>query len=278
MFRLTIKGLWAHKLRFALTGLAVVLGVAFMAGHHGAHRHDGQDLRRLFATSNAGIDVVVQQPRDRRRRVRRAPASGCRRRRSTPSGPSTASTAAAGSIQGFAQLVEAPTARSSVTRRPRRAPSAPTGSPSPTLNPFTIVDGRRAPTAADEVVLDRRHRRATTTGPSATRSPCSPRVEPHDVHPRRAPPPTASSTACPASTLVAVDDADGAAAVRRARRTTTTVAVAAADGVDEQPSSPIGVDLDDLGAGTFEVLTGEADTAAKQDQFQEDLSASSTPS
>ena len=32
MFRLTIKGLWAHKLRFALTGLAVVLGVAFMAG------------------------------------------------------------------------------------------------------------------------------------------------------------------------------------------------------------------------------------------------------
>src|ERR687889_28575 len=32
MFSLTIKGLWAHKLRYALTGLAVVLGVAFMAG------------------------------------------------------------------------------------------------------------------------------------------------------------------------------------------------------------------------------------------------------
>ena len=32
MFSLTLKGLWAHKLRYALTGLAVVLGVAFMAG------------------------------------------------------------------------------------------------------------------------------------------------------------------------------------------------------------------------------------------------------
>ena len=32
MFTLTIKGLWAHKLRYALTSLAIVLGVAFMAG------------------------------------------------------------------------------------------------------------------------------------------------------------------------------------------------------------------------------------------------------
>jgi putative ABC transport system permease protein len=32
MLNLTLKGLWAHKLRYALTGLAVVLGVAFMAG------------------------------------------------------------------------------------------------------------------------------------------------------------------------------------------------------------------------------------------------------
>src|SRR5215204_2367584 len=32
MFRLTRKELWAHKLRFALTGLAVVLGVGFLSG------------------------------------------------------------------------------------------------------------------------------------------------------------------------------------------------------------------------------------------------------
>ena len=32
MGRVTIKGLLAHKLRFALTALAVILGVAFMSG------------------------------------------------------------------------------------------------------------------------------------------------------------------------------------------------------------------------------------------------------
>ena len=30
MTSLTLRGLWAHKLRFALTGLAVVLGVAWV--------------------------------------------------------------------------------------------------------------------------------------------------------------------------------------------------------------------------------------------------------
>ncbi len=32
MFRVTIKGLLAHKLRLALTALAIVLGVTFIAG------------------------------------------------------------------------------------------------------------------------------------------------------------------------------------------------------------------------------------------------------
>src|SRR5476651_565684 len=32
MWRLTIKGLLAHKLRLALTGLAIVLGVTFVSG------------------------------------------------------------------------------------------------------------------------------------------------------------------------------------------------------------------------------------------------------
>ena len=32
MWKVTIKGLLAHKLRLALTGLAIVLGVTFIAG------------------------------------------------------------------------------------------------------------------------------------------------------------------------------------------------------------------------------------------------------
>ena len=63
MFRLTIKNLWAHKVRFALTGVAVVLGVAFMAGTMVLTDTMGKTFDNMFATSNAGTDVVVQQPK-----------------------------------------------------------------------------------------------------------------------------------------------------------------------------------------------------------------------
>ena len=61
MFNLTRKGLWAHKVRFLLTGLAVVLGVAFMAGTMILTDTMGKTFDGLFATSNEGIDVVVHR-------------------------------------------------------------------------------------------------------------------------------------------------------------------------------------------------------------------------
>src|SRR5439155_390784 len=59
MFKLTSKGLWSHKVRFLLTGLAVVLGVSFMAGTMILTDTMGKTFDGLFATSNQGIDVVV---------------------------------------------------------------------------------------------------------------------------------------------------------------------------------------------------------------------------
>ena len=61
MFNLTRKGLWAHKVRFVLTGLAVVLGVAFMAGTMILTDTMGKTFDGLFATANEGIDVVVHR-------------------------------------------------------------------------------------------------------------------------------------------------------------------------------------------------------------------------
>ena len=90
MFRLTIKGLWAHKLRFALTGLAVVLGVAFMAGTMILTDTMGKTFDNLVSTTNEGIDARASQ-RGRRRRVRRVPGAHRRVGRSTRSAPSTAS-------------------------------------------------------------------------------------------------------------------------------------------------------------------------------------------
>ena len=59
MFSLTLKGLLAHKLRFALTGVAVILGVAFMAGTLVLTDTVGKSFDDLFKTNNQGIDAVV---------------------------------------------------------------------------------------------------------------------------------------------------------------------------------------------------------------------------
>src|SRR6185503_20313828 len=105
MFSLTIKGLWAHKLRFALTGLAVVLGVAFMAGTMILTDTMEETFDGLFETNNAGIDVVVQRPTaidgefaEARERVDESTLEVV--------GTVDGVEAVAGSIQGFAQLVD----------------------------------------------------------------------------------------------------------------------------------------------------------------------------
>src|SRR5687768_14760159 len=61
MFNLTRKGLWAHKVRFLLTGLAVILGVSFMAGTTILTDTMGKTFDGLFASANEEIDVVVHR-------------------------------------------------------------------------------------------------------------------------------------------------------------------------------------------------------------------------
>ena len=61
MFKLTVKGLWAHKLRYALTGLAVVLGVAFMAGTMVLTDTMKSTFDGVIAGANEGTDVIVQR-------------------------------------------------------------------------------------------------------------------------------------------------------------------------------------------------------------------------
>src|SRR5689334_5634692 len=60
MFTLTIKGLWAHKVRYALTSLAIVLGVAFMAGTMVLTDSMQQAFDRVFVSANHGTDVIVR--------------------------------------------------------------------------------------------------------------------------------------------------------------------------------------------------------------------------
>ena len=60
MRRVTIKGLLAHKLRFALTALAVMLGVAFMSGTMVLTDTISRTFDNLFADVNRGTDAYVR--------------------------------------------------------------------------------------------------------------------------------------------------------------------------------------------------------------------------
>ena len=60
MWRATIKGLLAHKVRLALTALAVVLGVAFVSGTYILTDTMSKAFDSLFQTVNEGVAVVVQ--------------------------------------------------------------------------------------------------------------------------------------------------------------------------------------------------------------------------
>ncbi len=73
MFKATLKSLAAHKVRLALTGLAIVLGVSFMAGTFVLTDTVKHSFDNLFKQVNANVDVVVQgraPVRDRRHQQR----------------------------------------------------------------------------------------------------------------------------------------------------------------------------------------------------------------
>lgn len=60
MFRTTLKSLAAHKLRLALTAVAIVLGVAFMAGTFVLTDTVKHTFDSLFAQTAIGKDVIVR--------------------------------------------------------------------------------------------------------------------------------------------------------------------------------------------------------------------------
>src|SRR6266581_923679 len=60
MWNATIKGLLSHKLRLALTALAIVLGVSFVSGTYVLTDTMNATFSQLFKDTTKGIDVVAQ--------------------------------------------------------------------------------------------------------------------------------------------------------------------------------------------------------------------------
>src|SRR5258708_469341 len=60
MWKATIRGVVARKVRLMLTALAVVLGVAFLSGIYVLTDTVNRSFRSLFDSSLAHVDLVVQ--------------------------------------------------------------------------------------------------------------------------------------------------------------------------------------------------------------------------
>ncbi|MDQ1446530.1 MAG: putative transport system permease protein, partial [Acidimicrobiaceae bacterium] len=152
MWKTTISGLLANKLRFALTGIAILLGVAFMAGTLILTATVKASFDSLFTDVNKGTDAVV-----RTKGAIDSSFGGSERGRvpaavldSVQSAPGVAH--AEGFVQGFAQLVDK---KGKAMGNPDQgAPTLGLSWPeTPALNAFHLVAGR-APTAPDDVVID----------------------------------------------------------------------------------------------------------------------------
>ncbi|HEX9236354.1 MAG TPA: ABC transporter permease, partial [Actinomycetota bacterium] len=154
MWRATIKGLLAHKLRLGLTALAVVLGVSFISGTYILTDTMNKAFDNLFQQVNKGVAVAVSGvPKfkstgpggDQAGSAERVPASLLDVIKKVP-GVRTAE----GSLAGYAQLVGkdgkaittggAPTFGVSVIRDPE-------------LSGVTVRQGR-LPDRAGEIVVD----------------------------------------------------------------------------------------------------------------------------
>ena len=59
MLKVTLKSLWAHKLRLSLTALAVVLGVGFISGTFVYTDTIGRAFDGIFDDAFRGVDIVV---------------------------------------------------------------------------------------------------------------------------------------------------------------------------------------------------------------------------
>ncbi len=261
MLRITCKGLWAHKLRFMLTGLAVILGVAFMSGTMILTDTMGRTFDEALATNNDGIDAIVRrgsaidgESAEVRERVEAATLTAVLEVDGVD--------AAAGSIQGFAQLVQDDGA---VAENALGATIGTSWIDDARLNPFQLAAGR-APEASLEAIVDR----ATVANEGwdlgdsfvvlAKTGPVELTLVGEAMF--------GELDGIPGSTMIATD-LTTAQELFGEPGYFDTIVVAKSSGV---AADELAVHLQSaLADGQIEVITGEADTADKQAALREDL-------
>ena len=154
MFKATLKGLLAHKLRLSLTALAIVLGVGFIAGTYVLTDTINKTFDELFADTTQGIDVFVRSETA----FESQGGSGTGDRAAMPEAlldtvrEVDGVESAEGSVGGYAQLID----KDGEAISPMGPPTLGFGSAEDSVNEDSAAALRagRAPSAPDEVMID----------------------------------------------------------------------------------------------------------------------------
>lgn len=155
MLKATVKDLWARKIRLFTTGLAVLLGVAFMSGTLVLTDTIGRTFDDLFADTNGGTDALVRAEATLDGSFG-GPGAGEQRPRVDAALVETVAAVegvevARGTILGYAQVV----GKDGKAIGSQRGPPTFGGEwADDALNPYKLAEGR-APEADDEAVIDR---------------------------------------------------------------------------------------------------------------------------
>jgi putative ABC transport system permease protein len=152
MWNATVKGLLSHKLRLALTALAIVLGVSFVSGTYVLTDTMNATFTQLFQDTTKGIDVVVQtkqtfggQQGDTRDPVPESLLQQIKRVEGVK--------IAEGSVNGFAQFIGKNGKAVTTGGAPTLGVSA---GESPDLNSAFKLRSGRVPSGPNEVAVDAR--------------------------------------------------------------------------------------------------------------------------
>jgi putative ABC transport system permease protein len=147
MTAVTLRGLWARKLRAGLTALAVLLGVMMISGTYVFTDTINHSFDRIFDTANAGVDIkVVPHKAVDSEEVQQPPFSeSLLPRVESAKGVAKAN----GGVSDIATVFDKNGKRANNGHAPALLFSS---SPEP-FNPLTYVEGR-PPANANEVTLD----------------------------------------------------------------------------------------------------------------------------
>ena len=261
MLQLTLKGLWAHKLRFVMTGLAVILGVAFMSGTMILTDTMGRTFDDVLATNNDGIDAIVRRAAavegdttDVRERLEESTLDRVRAVDGVD--------AAAGSVQGFAELVRAD---GEVDENELGGTVGTAWIADDRLNPFQLAAGQ-PPAAAGEAVVDRATvsdevwQLGDTFTVLAKTGPVALTLVGEATY--------GDIDGMPGMTMIATDLSTEQELFGEPGMIDNIVAAA----TSEVPADELAVRVQSaLADDDVEVLTGDADTAGKQADLREDL-------